>query len=82
MRVDVRLGVKRDRFRGDLKKITISAPIIRCDSDAIVPFEASGKRSHEAIKGSQLALIKGGPHGLNASHADAFNKALLEFVGR
>jgi non-heme chloroperoxidase len=72
----------RTDFRGDLKKITIPALIIHGDSDGIVPFEASGKRSHEAIKGSQLTLIKGGPHGLNASHPDAFNKALLEFLGR
>src|SRR6266478_2147110 len=72
----------RTDFRGDLKKITIPALIIHGDSDAIVPFEASGKRSHEAIKGSQLVLVKGGPHGLNASHPEAFNKALLDFVGR
>jgi len=27
-------------------------------------------------------LVKGPRRGLNASHADAFNKALLEFLGR
>jgi len=27
-------------------------------------------------------LVKGGPHGLNASHPEAFNKGLLDFVGR
>lgn len=72
----------RTDFRADEKKISIPTLIIHGDSDAIVPFEASGKRSHEAIKGSQLVLIKGGPHGVNASHPDAFNKALLEFLGR
>jgi pimeloyl-ACP methyl ester carboxylesterase len=38
--------------------------IVHGDSDAIVPFEVSGKRSHEAIDGSSLVLIEGGPHGL------------------
>jgi pimeloyl-ACP methyl ester carboxylesterase len=80
--LDCIAAFSRTDFRGDLKKITIPALIIHGDSDAIVPFEASGKRSHEAIKGSQLVLVKGGPHGLNASHAEAFNKALLDFVGR
>src|SRR5713101_3357014 len=80
--LDCIAAFSRTDFRGDLKKITIPVLIIHGDSDAIVPFEASGKRSHEAIKGSQLALIKGGPHGLNASQSEAFNKALLEFVGR
>jgi non-heme chloroperoxidase len=71
----------RTDFRGDLKKIAIPTLIIHGDSDAIVPFEVSGKRTHEAIKGSQLVVIKGGPHGLNASHAEPFNKALIEFLG-
>lgn len=31
----------------------------------IVPFEASGKRLHEAIADNSLALI--GPHGFNAT---------------
>ena len=80
--LDCIAAFSRTDFRGDLKKISIPTLIIHGDSDAIVPFEASGKRSQEAIKGSQLALIKGGPHGVNASHPDAFNKALLEFAGR
>ena len=80
--LDCIAAFSRTDFRGDLKKITIPALIIHGDSDAIVPFDVSGKRSHEAIKGSQLVLVKGGPHGLNASHPEAFNKALLEFVGR
>ena len=72
----------RTDFRGDLKKFTIPTLVIHGDADAIVPFEASGKRTHEAIKGSQLAVIKGGPHGVNASHPEIFNKALIEFLGR
>lgn len=32
--------------------------VIHGDSDAIVPFEISGKRSHEAISGSSLVLIE------------------------
>jgi non-heme chloroperoxidase len=72
----------RTDFRGDLAKIQVPTLIIHGDSDAIVPFEISGKRSHESISSSELALIKGGPHGLNATHAEEFNKALIDFLNR
>lgn len=67
-------------FRDDLAKFTIPTLIIHGDADEIVPFEYSGKRTHEAISDSKLALIKGGPHGLNATHAHEFNEALLSFL--
>lgn len=67
-------------FRDDLAKFTIPTLIIHGDADEIVPFEYSGKRTHEAISGSKLALIKGGPHGLNATHAHEFNEALVSFL--
>ena len=52
------------------------------DSDGTVPFEGSGKRTHEAIAGSELHLIPGGPHGCNVSHADEFNQALITFLAK
>jgi non-heme chloroperoxidase len=80
--LDCIAAFSRTDFRGDLKKISIPTLVIHGDADAIVPFEVSGKRTHEAIKGSQLVVIQGGPHGLNASHAEPFNKALIEFLER
>ena len=68
-------------FRDDLTKIDVPVLVIHGDSDAIVPFEVSGKRTHESIQGSTLALIEGGPHGLNATHPQEFNQALLDFLG-
>ncbi|PEJ84843.1 alpha/beta fold hydrolase [Bacillus toyonensis] len=67
-------------FRGDLAKVNIPTLIIHGDSDATVPFEYSGKLTHEAIPNSKVTLIKGGPHGLNATHAKEFNEALLSFL--
>ncbi|WP_373894810.1 alpha/beta fold hydrolase [Virgibacillus natechei] len=67
-------------FRGDLAEFNIPTLVIHGDSDGIVPFESSGKRTHEMIPGSELALIKGGPHGLNATHAKEFNDAFLSFL--
>ena len=71
----------RTDFRDDLAEFDVPTLIIHGDSDGIVPFEVSGKRSHEMIANSSLALIEGGPHGINATHAEQFNRALLDFLG-
>lgn len=72
----------RTDFRGDVAKMAVPTLIIHGDSDGIVPFEVSGKRSAEAIAGSELVVIKDGPHGINASHPSEFNEALLTFLAR
>ncbi|MGI0036954.1 MAG: alpha/beta fold hydrolase [Nitrososphaera sp.] len=69
-------------FRKDLERIDIPALIIHGDADRIVPIDASGTRTHELVKGSQLAVIEGGPHGLNWTHADQVNRELLDFLGQ
>ena len=68
-------------FRADLAKIKLPTLVIHGDADAIVPLEVSGARTHKAIAGSQLCVVKGGPHGFNLSHAAEFNKGLLDFLG-
>ena len=78
--LDCIAAFSRTDFRGDLAKFTLPTLIIHGDADAIVPFEVSGKRAHEAIPGSRLVVIEGGPHGLNATHADTFNATLLDFL--
>ncbi|WP_409292956.1 alpha/beta fold hydrolase [Peribacillus sp. SCS-37] len=70
----------RTDFRADLEKIDVPVFIIHGDSDSIVPFEVSGKRSHESIQNSELQIISGGPHGINATHPQEFNEALISFL--
>lgn len=69
-------------FRDDLAKVDVPTLVIHGDSDGVVPFEASGKRTAEAIAGAELHVVKGGPHGINASHAAEFNEALIGFLAR
>ncbi len=68
-------------FRDDLATIDVPTLVIHGDSDAIVPFEVSGKRTAEAVKNSRTVVVAGGPHGFNATHAEEFNQALLDFLG-
>jgi len=70
----------RTDFRADLKKITVPTLVIHGDRDAIVPFEVSGKRTAASVPGAKLVVIKGGPHGLLASHPKEVNAALLSFL--
>ena len=67
-------------FREDLTSISVPTLVIHGDSDGIVPFEGSGKLTHEAVDGSEVVVIEDAPHGLNVSHAEEFNAALLEFL--
>ena len=67
-------------FRKDLKKFTVPTLVVHGDSDRIVPFEVSGKRSHEMIKGSRLEVLKGAPHGFASTHSQQLNKLMLDFL--
>ena len=69
-------------FRDDIAKVDVPTLVIHGDADAIVPFEASGKLTAEQIKGAELHVIKGGPHGINASHAQEFNDTLVAFLAK
>ena len=68
-------------FRFSLAKIGVPTLLIHGNFDAIVPFEFSGRRSHETLEGSSLEFIEGTPHGFNTTHAKRFNPALVDFLG-
>jgi non-heme chloroperoxidase len=69
-------------FTADLATVTVPALVIHGDSDGIVPLEKSGQRTHEQVAGSELHVVAGGPHGINVSHAEEFNRVLLAFLTR
>jgi peroxiredoxin len=67
-------------FRDDLKRITVPTLVAHGDEDQIVPFDVSGKRSHEMIAGSRLEVLKGAPHGFAATHAQELSELMLDFL--
>lgn len=69
-------------FRADLAKLTVPLLVVHGDADQIVPLEASGQRVPQYQPNAELHVMKGAPHGLNATHAKEFNRLLLEFVAR
>ena len=69
-------------FRADLERVDVPVLVLHGDSDAIVPFEKSGKRVPQHVKDVETVVVSGGPHGFNASHPREFNAALLAFLTR
>ncbi len=68
-------------FRDDLTHIDVPTLVMHGDADRILPIEATGARTHEAIKGSRFVVVEGAPHGMLWTHADEVNRALLDFLG-
>jgi pimeloyl-ACP methyl ester carboxylesterase len=69
-------------FREDLTKVTVPTLVIHGDGDKTVPFEGSGARTHAAIPGSELVVLRDAPHGCTVSHRDEWNAAVIDFLAR
>ncbi|MEH3032887.1 MAG: alpha/beta hydrolase [Aeromicrobium erythreum] len=70
----------RTDFRADLERIDVPVLVIHGDADAIVPIEVSGERTAASVSDAELHVVKDGPHGFNVSHADEFNRVVLDFL--
>lgn len=68
-------------FRADLAKFDLPTLVVHGDADRIVPLPISGQKTAASIPGSKFVSIPGAPHGLNWTHADELNQALLQFLG-
>jgi non-heme chloroperoxidase len=67
-------------FNDDLKKIDVSTLVMHGDEDQIVPFHDAGELTAKIVKGAQLKVYKGFPHGMPIIHADTINPDLLAFI--
>ena len=75
------IGIWGTDLRADLRRADVPVLVVHGDGDQNVPFEASGRRIGQFVPHAQLVTIEGGPHGINVSHPQQFNAALLEFLG-
>ena len=63
----------------DLKKFDVPTLILHGDDDQIVPIDDSARLSVKLIKGAQLKVIPGAPHGMCSTRKDEINMDLLAF---
>ena len=66
-------------FTDDLNKFDVPTLIMHGDDDQIVPIADSALLSAKIIKGSQLKIYAGAPHGLCSTHKDSVNEDLFAF---
>jgi non-heme chloroperoxidase len=66
----------------DLKLIDVPSLIIQGDDDQIVPFADAGQLQAKLIRGAELKVYKGAPHGLCTTEKDRVNQDLLAFIQR
>jgi non-heme chloroperoxidase len=64
----------------DLKKFDVPTLIIQGDDDQIVPAAAASTLQAKLIKGAEVKIYKGAPHGLCTTLKDEVNTDLLAFV--
>ncbi len=67
-------------FRDDVRKMTIPTLVIHGSSDDIVPPAPSGEAAAALLPNGRLEIIDGAPHGLTMTHAEHFNRLLLDFL--
>jgi len=67
-------------FARDLKNIDVPTLIIHGDDDRIVPLDTTGKIAAKMVKGSQLSVFSGAPHGLFITDKERLNSELLTFI--
>ena len=64
----------------DLTKFDVPTHILHGDDDQIVPIQASAMQSVKLIKGAELKVYKGAPHGMCTTLKDEVNADLLAFI--
>jgi non-heme chloroperoxidase len=67
-------------FTEDLKKIAVPTLVMHGDDDQIVPIADSAMLSSKLVKGAELKVYPGFPHGMATTHADVINADLLAFI--
>jgi len=67
-------------FRADLRKFDVPTLIIHGGDDQIVPIDNSARAAQKLIKGAQLIVYPGAPHGITDTNKDQLNSDLLKFL--
>jgi len=64
----------------DLKKIDVPTLFLHGDDDQIVPIGAAALLASKIVKGAQLKIYKGAPHGMCTTHKNQVSEDLIAFV--
>ena len=68
-------------LRDDCRAVDVPTLVIHGDGDINVPIDKSSRRMAEFVPDSELVVIHGGPHGVNDSHAEHWEREIIGFLG-
>jgi non-heme chloroperoxidase len=66
--------------RAAASRIVLPTLIVQGDKDASAPLQLTGAKTASLIKGSELKVYEGAPHGLPLTHSERFLADLLAFI--
>jgi pimeloyl-ACP methyl ester carboxylesterase len=78
--IDCNRAITETDFRAELRNLAVTTMIIHGDADASAPLLLTGQKSAQLIRGSQLKIYEGAPHGLFITHQDRPNRDLVDFI--
>jgi len=78
--LECRRALDATDFRPDLGAFTVPTLIIHGQNDQSTPLDLCGRRTAQAIPGSQLIVYEGAAHGLFLTHKERLNRDLLAFI--
>jgi non-heme chloroperoxidase len=67
-------------YSEDLKRIDKPTLFIHGDDDQIVPIGAAAEKAYKLVKGSELKVYPGAPHGLAQTMPERFNNDVAAFI--
>jgi len=67
-------------FRADMRAFTMPTLIAHGDADQLNPLDKTGRKTAAAIRGSELKVYEGAPHGVTVTDRERFTQDLLAFI--
>jgi non-heme chloroperoxidase len=78
--IDLNHAITETDLRADVARIALPTLVIHGAQDKSAPLELTGKRTASMIRGSELRIYEGAPHGLLVTHQDRLNSDLLSWI--
>lgn len=67
-------------FTDDLRAIDVPMIIAQGDDDQIVPIKDAALKSIDLVKGAELKVYPGAPHGIGGPYQQALDRDILAFI--
>jgi non-heme chloroperoxidase len=78
--IDLNHAITETDLRKEVMQIELPTLIIHGAQDKSAPLDLTSKRLVTMIRGSQLKIYDGAPHGLLLTHQDRLSQDLLDWV--